>query len=72
MAIIFQINRDGTGVNVRGPRDEIICVLHSISELDKLPASFDWDDVYVSSSIDFPEDSTNDADVIALCKYLRP
>lgn len=70
--IIFQINAEGTGVNVYGHRNELMCVLHSISELDKLPASFDWDDVYCSSSIDSPKLDTNDADVIALCKYLRP
>jgi hypothetical protein len=49
--------------DVLAPGGKVIRALHDLAEFG--------DDVFCSSSVDFPQDYTGDPDVIALCRDIR-
>ena len=61
-SVVVYLQREG--------RPEISKSVVTTAELDAVLAG--CGEVTVSSSIDFPEDSTRRKDVLAICKHLRP
>ena len=68
MSLFLTINARGQLV---AERDDAGLDAVEITSLDQLAQLAGGDDVLCSSSVDFPEESTADPGVIALCRQLR-
>jgi hypothetical protein len=66
--VYVQLDDDGVHVERDGEPD---IVVRTIAEFQGVEASLPGQ-YWISSTIDFPEEFTDDADLIALCRYIRP